>query len=274
MQKISVITVVFNDIDNIGKTINNVLKQTYQNLEYIVIDGASTDGTTEVVKSYGDRLKWVSEPDEGIYDAMMKGVRMASGEWIIFHNSGDFFYLPTVLEDIMSQYDIDKGEDFLIGNSRFFKKWGYSDSRPEILRRSYYEVMPVQHPSTLVRRKTQLKYPFHMEYMNSADYCFFVEAFSGGAKYRYFDIIVSLIDSRAGATNDHYEITLADNIDFLSKMGADPSYISKLQKVYKKVLFLKRVGIIQSIYGYYMRIVGHRKENWVKCEISSILSEI
>lgn len=70
---VSVITVVYNDVSHIEKTISNVLKQTYPFLEYIVVDGASTDGTLDVIKKYDGKLKYVSEPDKGIYDAMQKG---------------------------------------------------------------------------------------------------------------------------------------------------------------------------------------------------------
>lgn len=89
---ISVITVTYNCCDTIEQTILNVLKQTYLYLEYIVIDGGSTDGTVDVIKKYAHKLAyWVSEPDKGIYDAMNKGTLAATGEWLLFRNSGDFF---------------------------------------------------------------------------------------------------------------------------------------------------------------------------------------
>ena len=83
--KISIVTVVYNCMDTIEKTIQNVLKQTYPNIEYIVIDGNSTDGTKEIIERYADRLAyWVSEPDKGIFDAMNKAIGIATGEWILF----------------------------------------------------------------------------------------------------------------------------------------------------------------------------------------------
>lgn len=105
---ITVITVCYNVSDVIEKTMRSVLDQTYENLEYIVIDGASTDNTTETIKSvfneYPNRKKiCISEPDDGIFDAMNKGVRMASNEWLNFMNAGDCFYSNDVLEKIMSR---------------------------------------------------------------------------------------------------------------------------------------------------------------------------
>ena len=94
--KISVVTVCYNAIGSIEETMLSVLNQTYSHVEYIVIDGVSTDGTVDVIKKYSDRLAyWVSESDSGIYDAMNKGIRAATGDYIININAGDkLLYLP------------------------------------------------------------------------------------------------------------------------------------------------------------------------------------
>lgn len=95
---ISVITVSYNAVTSIEKTMLSVLNQIYDRVEYIIIDGGSVDGTLEVIQKYVDRLGyWVSEPDKGIYDAMNKGILNASGDWIIFMNCGDIFVDDNVL---------------------------------------------------------------------------------------------------------------------------------------------------------------------------------
>ena len=95
MKKISIITVCFNSQKTIGRTFDSVLRQTYPNIEYLVIDGQSTDGTTDIIREYEPlfqgRMKWVSEKDEGIYDAMNKGIRMATGDLIGILNSDDYY---------------------------------------------------------------------------------------------------------------------------------------------------------------------------------------
>jgi len=102
--KISVITVSFNAVKEIEKTILSVLNQTYDNIEYIIIDGGSTDGTVDIIKKYADRLAyWVSEPDGGIYFGMNKGIKVATGEWINFMNAGDTFYDRNVIKDTFAQ---------------------------------------------------------------------------------------------------------------------------------------------------------------------------
>ncbi|MEM9528699.1 MAG: glycosyltransferase, partial [Bacteroidota bacterium] len=95
---ISIITVVFNGLDVLPKTITSVIGQSYSRIEYILIDGASTDGTTAYLSSHQDWFSyWVSEPDSGLYDAMNKGLDQANGDFCLFLNAGDAFYSPDSL---------------------------------------------------------------------------------------------------------------------------------------------------------------------------------
>src|ERR1035437_2868268 len=99
--KISIITVSFNSAKTISDTIESVLSQTYPDIEYIIIDGSSSDGSIELVKSFGNSIsKFVSEPDNGIYDAINKGIRLATGDIVGILNSDDFFYDNNVIERV------------------------------------------------------------------------------------------------------------------------------------------------------------------------------
>lgn len=115
--RISVITVVRNDVKNIRQTMDSFFSQSWENKEYIVIDGGSTDGTAEIVKEYADQLAfWCSEPDKGIYDAMNKGIEQATGEWINFLNSGDYYASDDSLEKAITAVNTDDA-DILFGDS-------------------------------------------------------------------------------------------------------------------------------------------------------------
>lgn len=102
-KSITVVTVVFNDIENIERTIRSVLNQTYTAVEYLIIDGQSTDGTLDILNKYSNQIKIISEPDRGIYDAMNKAINLAQHEWIIFMNSGDEFVENTTLQNIFNE---------------------------------------------------------------------------------------------------------------------------------------------------------------------------
>lgn len=102
MPKLSIITINLNNAEGLEKTISSVINQSYSNFEYIVIDGGSTDGSVDVIRKYADKLTYcVSEPDSGIYNAMNKGIRKASGEYCQFLNSGDWLVAPDVTERMM-----------------------------------------------------------------------------------------------------------------------------------------------------------------------------
>lgn len=112
--KITIVTVVYNDKKGIDKTIQSVLTQTYKNIEYVIIDGASNDGTLECIKKYEKDISfWLSEKDQGIYDAMNKGILRANGYLINFMNAGDVFYNEDTIAHIAALY---ADEDIIYGN--------------------------------------------------------------------------------------------------------------------------------------------------------------
>ena len=116
---ISIITVVYNDVSNIEKTIQSVINQTYENIEYIIIDGGSTDGTMNIVKKYKDSIDCIiSKKDDGIYDAMNTGMKLASGKWINFLNSGDTFYNKKVIQNI--SFKSYENNVMIYGNAKIF----------------------------------------------------------------------------------------------------------------------------------------------------------
>jgi len=110
--KISIITVTLNNKEYLERAIKSVVEQTYNNIEYIVIDGGSTDGSLDIIKRYEDKIDyWVSEEDNGLYDAMNKGIRKAKGDWILILNSDDYYINNNVIEKAVEYLD-DSGKYF------------------------------------------------------------------------------------------------------------------------------------------------------------------
>lgn len=103
MKKLTIITINYNHVDGLKRTIDSIVNQTFTNYEWIVVDGGSTDGSKELIEQFQDHFAWwCSEPDKGVYNAMNKGIAHATGEYVNFMNSGDIFATPTILEEIFS----------------------------------------------------------------------------------------------------------------------------------------------------------------------------
>jgi glycosyltransferase involved in cell wall biosynthesis len=161
--KISVITICYNSARHIARTITSVLEQTYPDLEYLIVDGGSSDGTIEIIKSHASRdprIRWVSEPDDGISDAMNKGVLMATGE-VIGHLHSDEFYLdPAVLSQVALAFATRPEAVWATGGFRFVDDGGRFLREIAVRRYSYRRLMHsniVLHSATFVRRAAFLE---------------------------------------------------------------------------------------------------------------------
>ena len=153
--KVSVITVVYNSVDTIEQTIQSVLNQTYKNIEYIIIDGLSTDGTQKIIEQYLDCIAYfISEKDNGIYDAMNKGIRKASGDIIGIINSDDWYAEDAVenIVDCFKQNDV----GLVYGNIIDVFQNGEQKERLKEPLENMWHQMSVPHPSTFIKRSRYL----------------------------------------------------------------------------------------------------------------------
>lgn len=174
--KVSIITVAFNSAITINDTIRSVLAQTHTDIEHIIIDGASQDGTIDIVQSYGDRIsKFVSEPDRGIYDAMNKGIKLASGEIIGILNSDDFYANPQVIATVVEEFqrsNVDSvfGDLVYVNTDDLDRIVRYYSSAKFHPNQFAYGWMPA-HPTFFVRRSAYDRYGlFRTDYKIAADY--------------------------------------------------------------------------------------------------------
>lgn len=171
--KISIITVVYNAAATIEQTILSVVKQDYSNIEYIIVDGGSTDGTLDIIKKYEDKIEhWVSEPDYGIYDAMNKGLTYATGDYIYYLGADDCLLAPNSISQVVSFLQDNPEVDVLCASVmmvdsvyRIEKVYSSNFSEADVL--SGYNT---PHQGMFVRREILQKYRFDTSYHIAADY--------------------------------------------------------------------------------------------------------
>ncbi|WP_294590397.1 glycosyltransferase family 2 protein [uncultured Bacteroides sp.] len=152
MKKLSIITISYNNAEGLNKTMESVIGQTLQDFEYVVIDGGSSDNSKNLIERKQEYISyWCSEKDSGIYNAMNKGIRKATGEYLLFLNSGDILHDPTVLEDI---YPLLSGEDIVYGDLLFRGEngKGHVFVYPDKLSIDYFLERSLGHPSSFIKR--------------------------------------------------------------------------------------------------------------------------
>ena len=208
--KISLITVTYNSGKTISTTLESVLAQTNPNIEYIIVDGASQDDTVDIIKEYEPHfkgmLKWVSEPDKGLYDAMNKGIRMATGEVIGILNSDDFFTTNEILQQVADAFVADKELDAVYGDIHFVnpdnldKCVRYYSSK--VFRRSLMKIglMPA-HPTFYLKRSCFDQFGLYKtDYRIAADFEFLLRViYKGRIRTKYLPL--DMVTMRTGGAS-------------------------------------------------------------------------
>lgn len=270
--EVSIITVCRNAESCLGSTMDSILAQTFQPIEYIVIDGASTDRTLALIKereaafrSRGIAFRWLSEPDGGIYDAMNKGIRLASGRWLNFMNAGDGFHDAEVLADIFSRGEYPSEVGVIYGDTELRLSFGSVEMRPKPLE-YMKKKMPFCHQSTFVRAEEMKAHPFDLTYPFAADYAFFYQYYQHGGGFRYVNRLVAYFESEEGASSRN---RLKVNREYARIHGVDQTLRWRLWYIVK-CLRVKLKDSLQHIFPQryvravrernYRRIVKHRQQ--------------
>lgn len=224
---ISVITVCYNAAEGLKKTIGSVAQQDYPNLEYIVIDGNSSDNTIEILKRKDTIIsKWISEPDKGIYDAMNKGIRHATGEWLIFMNAGDIFSGPRTLSQMASYLDdnisILRGNIIRVYEHFKVKSCGVTEQSPGIMDMMHNTF---HHQACLIRR---LLFDYiglyDTGYRLCADWKFFFDCvILNRVKSRYVNVTVALF-RMDGASSANTKQCIDEHRNYLHKVYGEELY--------------------------------------------------
>lgn len=207
----SIISICFNEENGIRRTCESVVSQDYRDYEWIVVDGGSTDGTLEILKEFsGSITRMISEPDEGIYDAMNKGIKMASGEYLVFLNGGDFFASDDVLTDV----SVAPQKELIYGDIFFDEVGGTLAIYPDVMSEGYLLKKMAPHQATFFRHDLFHRFGnYDRSYKIAADYELYVRLIEvGKVSYHYIARPLSVFD-RSGISSGpaHRELRKREN---------------------------------------------------------------
>lgn len=167
---ISIVTICFNEEKNIKRTIESILNQTYKNIEFIVIDGKSTDNTLSIINEYEEEIDvFISEKDKGIYDAMNKANQLANGEYIFFLNSGDFFSDNNIIQDIIDETDSSEYSLITARTDIYYQKEKLDIVSPPLSIKLTKESKSFSHQGTLIHKNIYKRFNYNLNYKISAD---------------------------------------------------------------------------------------------------------
>lgn len=215
--KVSVITVSYNAVKDIENTIKSVIAQNYVPIEYIIVDGESKDGTVDLIKKYENHIsKWISEPDKGLYDAMNKGVKMATGEWVCFMNAGDVFESDTTIQFVFNGFEL-KNTSVVFGDVVLdYTPYGYVLLRYDKLIGSKVST-EICHQSSFTRRECLLESPFDLRYKIYGDLNTFYSLWKKGCVFKYVPRPIAVFEAFDGLSSKHPEINFHERNQMLKR---------------------------------------------------------
>lgn len=235
--KVSVITACYNAENQIEETLRSVIKQTYSDIEYIIVDGASTDNTLEIIKKYGEKVsKIISEKDNGIYNAMNKGIKAASGDLIFFLNADDVFINEIVVEKFSEEAE-KTAKTLLLGDILMLNRYTgeYYYEKQYFIDKMQLLNSTVFHPATFFKREVFEKYGIYNENNRVvSDYEWYVKYFINGGDYKYVNIPVTIFSLGQGLSSNNSNVDSHKN----ERIDVQAKYFS--EKELKQFEFLKK----------------------------------
>jgi glycosyltransferase involved in cell wall biosynthesis len=261
MPKLSIITINYNNLEGLKRTVESVVNQTWQEFEYIIIDGGSTDGSKEIIADYQKRITyWVSEKDNGIYHAMNKGINKSTGDFLIFMNSGDVFYNDTIIDVLVSEL---KNTDAIVYGDAVLRNGKKNTERiqthPEKLNFSYFYKQTICQQACFIKRSLfDTIFYFNENYKITSDWEFLIYAiYIEKVQTRKIDVLISIYDTSGISGNpDFRQIATKEREQTINKyfplykedydlLCSYSSYrFGQLKQIEKSVFFRKLTSII------------------------------
>ncbi len=199
--KLSIITVNYNNLEGLRKTIESVCTQTFHDYEWIVIDGGSTDGSKQLLEQYDKHITyWVSESDSGIYNAMNKGIAIAKGEYCQFLNSGDYYISSDTLAkvfEISELADVNYGDQWCADHGKVVERRTY----PSPMTLDYLFRSPLGHQATFFRTEVVKAHPYREQYTISGDRALYLELYTAGYRFQHIPLPIVYFDTEGIGSN-------------------------------------------------------------------------
>lgn len=260
---ISIITITYNSAKTLERTILSVKNQSYKNIEYIIIDGGSNDGTLDIINKYNSYIsKWTSEPDKGIYDAMNKGVLLSSGEIIGTLNSDDWLNSDSI--KIISELYLQTNFEIFAGAIQL---WNKLEKDKIIFSSTKYlkKYMSINHPTTYITKKTYENYGLYStKYKIASDYDFILRLFLCKTNFIVSDIIISNM-SLGGVSDSKWKLGLKESLEIKINYLQNPfkSY-SEFFYLFTKDFLVRSIKstLLNVVYEKYKKINSHYTDTY------------
>ena len=249
--KLSIITINYNNIEGLRKTIESVLSQSFHDYEWIVIDGGSTDGSRELLLEYQANISyWVSENDRGIYHAMNKGIAQVHGEYCQFLNSGDYFIDGDVLSKVFSceLADVNYGDQWCMKDNEVVEKRTY----PEQIHLPYLFVAPLGHQASFFKTALVKEHLYKEQYSISADRAFFLELYVSGAKFKHLPMPIVYFDTDGVGSNEKTKVERREQLYRIKREFFSDQVVKDIEQLISKGReydFIMRVRPLKALYN-------------------------
>ncbi len=259
---ISVITICYNENDGIKRTCDSVINQTYKNFEWIVIDGGSTDGTLDILEKYKDNMKYfISEKDNGIYNAMNKGIKKSKGNYLLFLNGGDFLKDNNILYNVSNFILDDKKESNIYYGDVEYNNGEIVTFKKTKLNKNFFINKTISHQASFIKSNLFDKYGYYNEnYKIVSDFDFWIKTIVlNNVKTKYIPIIVSVFDLHGVSTKYSY---MKKHIEERNNVLLINNIINRKEAIFLKfkwtlLLILKKIGVYFILKKIYRKFI-HR----------------